>query len=723
MASLTDVESDNLIPYSVRKLLQLLSERKTPKSRLANIVNQMNVVDSDILDKVPQHQEQFIEDLTIKESRGGAATLASSSGPSSRASDRYGAFETIFEEGDFPDGYYHILHGSVQIWKATKLSEEEVQKQREEAGDDGGEGEAFYDKRGIHICDLATGCGFGELGFQGDRQAVRSASVVAAERTICLVSSANVYLKLMELSIKSQLRRKIDWLENCALFRHWSDEKRYEFAQSLRSYKCAKGRYVCTSGEAAGGVWFLIGGEIRVQTHLDKEKENEKAPTERRQVELALLGAGDVFGVCEHVEERREMSRSAYATKASSAYFAGTSAVLTLMFEDEVTRQLMIALTKKRRKWEALRVQQALSHAEVNVNLSAKTMLISDYLCESLDKSPKRRQPAAPRPASRPSSVRRAERPTAPRPRTRESRPAAPAPAHPLGDIPAIDHDGCGFNKVGATPVARRPSFGSGQRKSSFAATSRAEDVRAAGLVPRPASRGLDPLAAAATTRPKRAPTNDATAPAPPAGRPGSRARPFRGRRGSRDDLLGALNTALGEAEDAPPRRGSLRKADEARRTERPRSREPEPRRRETLSSGTYVPATDQRPGTSSARNELLQSAWRGFADSSTVYAGPTARPTTASAALAALRGGKPPEKPRRSLGDLDARWPGGAAPLGGLAALPAVDDAGPRPRGDAADPIQGANDPLGAAAARRSSDPLGAAAARRSSGREAKAA
>ncbi|KAH8065244.1 hypothetical protein JL722_2155 [Aureococcus anophagefferens] len=220
MASLTDASQPH--PYSVR-LLQLLSERKTPKSRLANIVNQMNVVDSDILDKVPQHQEQFIEDLTIKE---------------------YGAFETIFEEGDFPDGYYHILHGSVQIWKATKLSEEEVQKQREEAGDDGGEGEAFYDKRGIHICDLATGCGFGELGFQGDRQA---------------------------------LRRKIDWLENCALFRHWSDEKRYEFAQSLRSYKCAKGRYVCTSGEPAAGVWFLIGGEIRVQTHLDKEKENEGA--------------------------------------------------------------------------------------------------------------------------------------------------------------------------------------------------------------------------------------------------------------------------------------------------------------------------------------------------------------------------------------------------------------------------------------------------------------
>ncbi|KAH8070620.1 hypothetical protein JL721_5020 [Aureococcus anophagefferens] len=107
-------------------------------------------------------------------------------------------------------------------------------------------------------------------------------------------------------------------------------------------------------------------------------------------------------------------------------------------------------------------------HAEVNVNLSAKTMLISDYLCESLDKSPKRRQPAAPRPASRPSSVkrpssvRRSERPAAPRPRTRESRPAAPAPAHPLGDIPAIDHDGCGFNKVANDPLgaaaARRTS-------------------------------------------------------------------------------------------------------------------------------------------------------------------------------------------------------------------------------------------------------------------------
>ena len=70
----------------------------------------------------------------------------------------------------------------------------------------------LYDPRGIHICDLAAGCGFGELGFQGDRQAVRSASVVAAERTVCLVSSANVYLKLMEHSVESELRRKIDWL-------------------------------------------------------------------------------------------------------------------------------------------------------------------------------------------------------------------------------------------------------------------------------------------------------------------------------------------------------------------------------------------------------------------------------------------------------------------------------------------------------------------------------
>ena len=87
-----------------------------------------------------------------------------------------------------------------------------------------------------------------------------------------------------------------------------------------------------------------------------------------------------------------------------------------------------------------------------------------------------------------------------------------------------------------------------------------------------------------------------------------------------------------------------------------------------------------------------------------------SARTTTASAALASLRGKKPVEKPRRSPGDLDARWPGGGAPLGTLDALPAVDDVGPRSRGDAADPIQVA-------------EPLGAAATRRSSGREVKAA
>lgn len=59
-------EEDNLVPYSVRKLLGLLSERHSKKSKLQLIVNQMNVVDSDILDKVPNHQEQFIDDLSAR---------------------------------------------------------------------------------------------------------------------------------------------------------------------------------------------------------------------------------------------------------------------------------------------------------------------------------------------------------------------------------------------------------------------------------------------------------------------------------------------------------------------------------------------------------------------------------------------------------------------------------------------------------------------------------
>lgn len=54
------------------------------------------------------------------------------------------------------------------------------------------------------------------------------------------------------------------------LFRHWTDEKRYEFAQSMRIFRCAKGRYICSRGDACAGLWFLISGELRLQTHVDR---------------------------------------------------------------------------------------------------------------------------------------------------------------------------------------------------------------------------------------------------------------------------------------------------------------------------------------------------------------------------------------------------------------------------------------------------------------------
>ena len=56
------------------------------------------------------------------------------------------------------------------------------------------------------------------------------------------------------------------------------------------------------------------------------------------------------------------MTRAAYATRASTAYYCGSNAVETLMYEDEKTRGLMGELAKKRRKWETLRVSQSQAH-------------------------------------------------------------------------------------------------------------------------------------------------------------------------------------------------------------------------------------------------------------------------------------------------------------------------------------------------------------------------
>ena len=319
--------------------------------------------------------------------------------------------------------------------QATKLSEDELEKQRQDEIMYGADpSSTLYDPRGIHICDLAAGCGFGELGFQGDRQAVRSASVVAAERTVCLVSSANVYLKLMEHSVESELRRKIDWLAANArgprLYEHHHATPRRERRRITRAGavppldgreavriravdahlsmrqgplhlfagRRVRGPLVSYIGRAAAADARRPSAAGRrrrrraraspscplVQASPSGRKLDaaemmddnlaapagtagsaaaaDRRPTERRQVELALLPPGEVFGVCEHVEDKREMTRAAYATRASTAYYCGSNAVETLMYEDEKTRGLMGELAKKRRKWETLRVSQSQAH-------------------------------------------------------------------------------------------------------------------------------------------------------------------------------------------------------------------------------------------------------------------------------------------------------------------------------------------------------------------------
>ena len=38
----------------------------------------------------------------------------------------------------------------------------------------------------------------------------------------------------------------------------------------MRIYRCPKGRFVCSAGDPYSGLWFLVSGELRIQTHLDR---------------------------------------------------------------------------------------------------------------------------------------------------------------------------------------------------------------------------------------------------------------------------------------------------------------------------------------------------------------------------------------------------------------------------------------------------------------------
>ena len=331
----------------------------------------------------------------------------------------------------------------------------------------------------------------------------------------------------------------------------------------------------------------------------------------------------------------------------------------------------------------------------MNVRLSLKSMGLSDYLCETLSRAPRRPTVAkAPRSAAAASSPQRKRR--SPRKPTKKS----PIAANPLGDLPDYDHD-LGKRRRRKQRSASKEPAGAPEATEERAATPSQEPAKVeaprAPTPPRKASLGKssgrgrppDLLAMAASQRRmKRSPSpekKNQKQPSPPKTyRPPAAIRELNSRRRRRrsiPEIRRALDDALRAAggvrrcgrffvdpggprggveisrrrlapdargvgtspffprRNLPPSgsRGGARAEPEravagtcrrwtaeAEKTHNPPaalrlSRAEQAYRRSCLEEGSYA-SFDGRPSTASARNAMLQAAWKQFSASRSSY-------------------------------------------------------------------------------------------------------
>lgn len=271
--------------------------------------------------------------------------------------------EPLFEEHDPPDGFYILLAGTVEVWKASHLTEQETAKMIEKT------------YKGQKLAELRAPAAFGESSLLNDEH--RGAGIKAQGRSVCLKSSNAIFLKYMKSGATAMVRRKLHFVEQSPF--KMSPDQQFYVADKMTAQSVEKGRYLVQSGTRVEGCWFIETGELLVSLPLDT-----------RAVDVASLPAGDVFGLCEVFDNKTTFRRNAAATQTSHVFFLASQYVHEFILAK--SKHICKSLVANRQKWETLLKGQATTYDSVQVAVTKTAMKMAKYWLSSLEDPQTRRR-------------------------------------------------------------------------------------------------------------------------------------------------------------------------------------------------------------------------------------------------------------------------------------------------------------------------------------------
>jgi len=253
----------------------------------------------------------------------------------------YSFDEVVFQQGDEPDAYYTVIQGAVSIYALNSSSSN---------SDSHRKGSTKY---GGFITQLSPGESFGELSFNRDGDhSRRNTGIISdgchgeaktignqtspstpneskiSDKCILLLIHERCYMREMYArhSAKHQTKDKICLLKSSLLFQHWTIDCLVKVAYVMQKRCFEKGSTIIQQGERMEHLWIINDGTVRIiQKGIRndvKSKNGRKQSKQLLSVDIADLGAKDLIGLIECVDESvKKSQREAVALTTSEVFF------------------------------------------------------------------------------------------------------------------------------------------------------------------------------------------------------------------------------------------------------------------------------------------------------------------------------------------------------------------------------------------------------------------
>ncbi|KAH9505366.1 hypothetical protein Btru_058524 [Bulinus truncatus] len=174
--------------------------------------------------------------------------------------------DVIIKQGDVGDCFYIVLHGKVTIYILNK-------DQMEGEVDDNNfdnilqytkDGHLDRVKLGYCVTSLESGAPFGDVALISDDN-IRTASIVADERTDLLVVDRALYNRSVKEVMAKEFQEKTNFIKNNPLFSTWSPKYRKQLAMALYKDAFAYESALARQGDRTAFMYFILRGQVEIQ--------------------------------------------------------------------------------------------------------------------------------------------------------------------------------------------------------------------------------------------------------------------------------------------------------------------------------------------------------------------------------------------------------------------------------------------------------------------------